>query len=73
MDAESLEFKNNYFDAVTCSFGLFFLPDMLAALKEWRRVTKPGGQLLFTSFAESAFQPLVGEFIDDLYEFGAEY
>lgn len=33
MDGENLEFKNNYFDVITCSYGLFFMPDMPAALK----------------------------------------
>ncbi|MFV2056860.1 MAG: class I SAM-dependent methyltransferase [Thiohalomonadales bacterium] len=70
MDAEALDFKNNYFDAVTCSFGLFFMPSMSTALTEWRRVTKPGGTVLFTSFTEDAFQPMVEDFIKDIVEFG---
>lgn len=55
MDAESLEFRKDYFNAAVCSFGLFFLPDMLAGLKEWVRVVKPGGTLLFTSFGQMLF------------------
>ncbi|HHH89737.1 MAG TPA: methyltransferase domain-containing protein, partial [Aliiroseovarius sp.] len=43
MDARRLDFKSRYFDAVICSFGLVFLPDRAAALKEWQRVLKPGG------------------------------
>ncbi len=57
MDATKLDFKSHYFDAVICSFGLFFLPDMLSAVKEWYRVLKPGGRLIFTSFTANAFQP----------------
>jgi len=38
MDGANLEFKNNYFDHVACSFGLFFMPDMVVALRQWRRV-----------------------------------
>ena len=72
MDAENLEFENNYFDYVTCSFGLFFLPDMEGALTEWRRVTRPGGKVVFTSFKQSAFQPLLKLFIEQLEEFGAD-
>lgn len=58
MDAASLEFKSRYFDAVICSFGIFFLPDMLAGLTSWRQVLKPGGRVMFTTFAANAFQPL---------------
>lgn len=66
MDATRLDFKNAYFDALICSFGLFFLPDMLAALKEWYRVLKPGGRLIFTSFSANAFQPQGKIFRDDI-------
>ncbi len=66
MDAGRLDFKSAYFDAVICSFGLFFLPDMLGALKEWHRVLKPGGRLIFTSFTANAFQPQGKLFRDDV-------
>lgn len=66
MDAAALEFRDGYFDALTCSFGLFFLPDMPAALREWRRVLRPGGRVLLTGFAVSAFQPLAGMFCERL-------
>ena len=72
MDAEVLDFESNYFDAVTCSFGLFFMPDMSAALREWQRVTKPGSTVLFTSFGEKSFQPMVEYFVQDMIEFGTD-
>lgn len=72
MDAESLEFRKEYFDTVVCSFGLFFLPDMLAGLKEWVRVIKPGGTLLFTSFGQKAFQPMTKLLLDRLEQYGVE-
>ena len=62
MDAESLEFKSRYFDYVICSFGIFFLPDMQAGLTSWRQVLKPGGRVMFTTFARNAFQPLADMF-----------
>lgn len=70
MDAENLDFKSNYFDVITCSYGLFFMPNMSAALKSWLRVLKPGGKLIFTSFAPSAFQPLTKIFMENLAEYG---
>ena len=70
MDAESLEFKSRYFDNVTCSFGIFFLPDMLAGLTSWRQVLKPGGRVMFTTFSANAFQPLAEMFRQRLETFG---
>jgi ubiquinone/menaquinone biosynthesis C-methylase UbiE len=64
MDAGHLAFRRDYFHAVVCSYGLFFLPDMAGALREWVRVLRPGGKLAFTSFESSAFQPM----LDDLVE-----
>lgn len=70
MDAEQLDFESNYFDVVTCSYGLFFMPDMHSALKSWLRVLKPGGKIILTSFAPSAFTPLSNIFMDNLAEYG---
>lgn len=69
MDAEQLEFKSNYFDVITCSYGLFFMPDMSTALKSWFRVLKPGGKIIFSSFSPSAFRPLTDVFMDNLAEY----
>jgi len=72
MDAEQPEFDNDCFHAVTCSFGLFFIPDMQEALRQWRRVTKPGGTVLFSSFTETAFQLLGEYFMEDLKQSGVD-
>lgn len=72
MDGEQLEFHSDYFHAVTCSFGLFFIPDMDEALKQWRRVTCPGGTVLFSSFTETAFQQLGEYFVEDLKQAGVD-
>lgn len=71
MDAAALEFRSNYFDAVTCSYGLYFLPVMTAGLKEWVRVTKPGGRVAFTVFGRRAFHPMMELFIKRLRRYGA--
>ncbi len=57
-DAEHLSFEDESFDKVICASGIFFLPDMLAGLKEWLRVTKPGGVVAFSSFGETSFNPM---------------
>ena len=70
MDAEKLDFRSAYFHAVVCSYGLFFMPDMAAALQEWQRVVKPGGKVAFTCFETSAFQPMLDDFVERLKDFG---
>ncbi|WP_067824903.1 demethylmenaquinone methyltransferase [Actinomadura kijaniata] len=45
-DALRLPFADGSFDAVTISFGLRNVADTVGALREMRRVAKPGGRLL---------------------------
>jgi SAM-dependent methyltransferase len=45
MGAEALEFADNSFDIVYCQFGLMFVPEPVRALREMRRVLRPGGRL----------------------------
>ena len=49
-DAMRLPFRDQAFDAVTISFGLRNVADHEAALAEFRRVTRPGGQLVVCEF-----------------------
>lgn len=42
-DAQALPFEDGSFDAVTCAFGLMHVPDQDRALREMRRVLRPGG------------------------------
>lgn len=70
MDAEQLAFSGEYFDAASCAFGLFFLPDMLAGTKEIFRVLKPGASFITSTFNQSAFSPLIDLFQEHIQEFG---
>jgi ubiquinone/menaquinone biosynthesis C-methylase UbiE len=58
MDAEQLEFRSNYFDLISCAFGVFFFTDFVQSLRSWLRVLKPGGRLIFTSFGRATFHPM---------------
>lgn len=71
-DAEHLIFPNHEFDAVLCSLGLFFMPDMLGALEEWRRVLKPGGMVGFASFGGELFHQLLELWRDRLARYNLE-
>lgn len=43
-DMQALPFDDESFDRVTCRFGIMFAPDPVRALREARRVLKPGGR-----------------------------
>jgi ubiquinone/menaquinone biosynthesis C-methylase UbiE len=45
MDMEELRFPDAAFDAAVCGHGLQFVPDLLRALAEARRVIKPGARM----------------------------
>lgn len=72
MDAQYLEFRSAYFDVLMCGAGVVYLEDMPGALKEWRRVLKPGGRLMLTGFDSGAFQPMADILVDMLRAWGAD-
>lgn len=45
MPADALAVPDDSIDVVACQFGLMFVPDPLAALREMRRVLRPRGRL----------------------------
>jgi demethylmenaquinone methyltransferase/2-methoxy-6-polyprenyl-1,4-benzoquinol methylase len=49
-DALRLPYADESFDLVLCAFGLRNLADVGAALRELRRVTRPGGELIALEF-----------------------
>ncbi|MGX5697097.1 demethylmenaquinone methyltransferase [Agromyces soli] len=50
-DAMALPFGDDEFDAVTISFGLRNVNDPKQAIREFLRVTKPGGRLVICEFS----------------------
>lgn len=72
-DAEALAFGAGEFDAVLCASSIFFLPNMAGALREWGRVTRPGGWVAFSGYGASAFQPLSDMFEARLRQFGVTF
>ena len=65
-DALRLPFRDGAFDAVTISFGLRNIADTTAALRELRRVTKPGGRLLVCEFSHPTNGPFRTVYIEYL-------
>jgi SAM-dependent methyltransferase len=45
MPAEALDLPDASFDVVYCQFGLMFVPEPVRALREMRRVMRPGGRI----------------------------
>lgn len=45
---QSLPFEDESFDALLCVDSANHLPDRVAVLREWRRVLRPGGRVLWT-------------------------
>ena len=53
MDAENLQFPDESFDYVLCAFGIFFFPQLDRAMSEFRRVLKPNGRIVVTTWEKS--------------------
>jgi ubiquinone/menaquinone biosynthesis C-methylase UbiE len=60
MDTAHLDFRRDYFQHTACSLGLFWLSDPRVAVREWVRVTRPGGSVSLAVFAPQVFQPQLG-------------
>lgn len=58
-DLCKLQFGDGDFDAMVCQFGLMFAADKLAAVREARRVLRPGGSFLITTWAPLERNPVV--------------
>jgi len=63
MDAEQLALPDAGFDLALCSLGLMYMPDPDAALRELRRVLRPGGRAVLAVWGERSrcgWAPLFG-------------
>lgn len=59
-DACALPFKDQEFDAIVCQYGVMFFPDKVKAMREARRVLKPGGAYLFSVWDSLERNPFPG-------------
>ena len=65
-DAQALPYADASFDAVVCQFGAMFFPDRVAAYREARRVLRPGGRFLFSTWDRVEHSPVAHAALDAL-------
>jgi ubiquinone/menaquinone biosynthesis C-methylase UbiE len=58
MDAQQLDLPDNAFDAAICRLALMLIPNLQSALREIRRVLKPGGKLAALVWSAPEHNPL---------------
>jgi ubiquinone/menaquinone biosynthesis C-methylase UbiE len=56
-DAQHMEFPDDTFDTVVCTFSLCAIPDDRQAVHDMTRVLRPGGLLLLADHVEAAARP----------------
>lgn len=57
-DLLNLEALPTDFDAVICVFGIFFVTDMVEAVRQLWQHVRPGGRLAITTWGSNFFEPL---------------
>ena len=70
VDAQSLPFPDQTFDAVICQFGVMFFPDKQKAYREARRVLKTGGRFIFNAWdriEDNEFADVVTAALTDIF------
>jgi ubiquinone/menaquinone biosynthesis C-methylase UbiE len=60
LDAQKMDLADASFDGIVCRWGFMLMPDPGAALRECRRVLRPGGRLAFAVFRTAADNPWAG-------------
>lgn len=68
--AAAIDAPDSTFDAVLCQHGLQFFTDRAAALREMRRVARPGGTVLVSTWAAEHPLGLFGPMAETLAELG---
>jgi SAM-dependent methyltransferase len=68
--ASAIAADDDSFDAVLCQHGLQFFPDRAAAVAEMRRVARPGGSVVLSTWAAEHPLGLFGSMNETLRELG---
>jgi ubiquinone/menaquinone biosynthesis C-methylase UbiE len=65
-DMLDLRLPKSEFDAVVCVFGIFFVPDMRAAVQSLWDLVRHGGKLAITTWGPRFFEPATSVFWDSI-------
>ena len=69
-DALDMPFGDASFDVVCCQFGVMFFADRIAGHREARRVLRPGGRYIFSTWdkiAENGFADCVAQAVAEVF------
>ena len=72
MDMQAIDLPDASVDAVVCRFGYMLVPDPALALRETRRVLRPGRRLAFATWAPAARNPWASAYGRALIERGLQ-
>jgi SAM-dependent methyltransferase len=61
-DMLDLRLPGLHFDAVVCVFGIFFVPDMVVAVRALWQLVRSNGQLAITTWGPRFFEPATTAF-----------
>ena len=71
-DMTAMTLKERSFDHAFCSFGLFFVEDMVGLLRHITSKVKPGGRVMVSGFCGDSFMPMVQLTLNRLRDYGIE-
>jgi len=70
MNMLDLDFPDRSFDRAVCSYGIFFVEDMVGLARAIAAKIKPGGTLVISTFTDTSFSPLAGMLFEQLAKYG---
>jgi ubiquinone/menaquinone biosynthesis C-methylase UbiE len=71
-DMLELDYTAESFGVVLCVFGISFVPDMPAAVRQLWRLVRPGGKLAITTWGRNVLEPANGLFWRSVRELRSE-
>jgi ubiquinone/menaquinone biosynthesis C-methylase UbiE len=71
-DLHAIDFPPTSFDAASCGFGIFFLPDMEAGLGTIAQQVKPGGAIGISSFTGAMMEPMSQQLFERIHAYGVQ-
>ncbi len=71
-DLDAMDFDGKIFDGACCGFGVFFMPDMEAALSAIAHHVRPGGAIGISSFTGVVMEPLTTAFLERIQAYGVD-